>query len=125
MPPCPDVAVKLTDREDIEAVWPDVPVGPLADVVGQYAVAVIVGGWLCELARTRDVAASHIEPIALHPPVRNVCHDGTPYLPGTGFNIMRSQPTGRDQTCHHDQMATLFGDLSEPRPAAFLEPPDS
>ena len=32
--PRPDVAIKLRDREDIEAVKPDAPVGPLTDVVG-------------------------------------------------------------------------------------------
>jgi hypothetical protein len=72
--PSPDVAIKLADREDIEAIKRDVPVCTLADVVGEQAVAMIVGGWLCELARTRDVAASHIEPITLHPPLRNVHH---------------------------------------------------
>ena len=39
----PDVAIKLRDPEDIEAVKPDVPILPLTDVVGQYAFAVIVG----------------------------------------------------------------------------------
>jgi hypothetical protein len=54
-------AVKLPDREDIEAVC------TLVGVVGQHAIAVVVGGGLCELARTMDVAASHVEPILLHP----------------------------------------------------------
>jgi hypothetical protein len=76
--PSPDVAIKLPDSEDIEAVKPDVTILPLADVVGEQAVAVIVGRWLCELARTRDVAASHVEPMTLHPPLRNVRHDWTP-----------------------------------------------
>jgi hypothetical protein len=59
-------------------------------VVGQHAVAVIIGGWLCELARTRDIAASHVEPIPLHPPPRNVRHDGrlSSNLPRTWFRIM-------------------------------------
>jgi hypothetical protein len=78
--PGPDVAIKLRDTEDIEAVKPDVPVCPLTDVVGQDAFTVIVGWWLCELARTRDVTASHVEPIPLHPPLRNICHDCTPFL---------------------------------------------
>jgi hypothetical protein len=72
--PRPEVAIKLPDREDIEAVKAHVPVFTLADVVSQHTVAVIVGRWLCELARTRDVAASHVEPITLHPPRRNICH---------------------------------------------------
>ena len=72
--PSPEVALKLRDSEDIEAVKPDVPVLPLTDVIGQDAVAMIVGWWLCELARTRDIAASHVEPITLHPPLRNVRH---------------------------------------------------
>ena len=78
--PGPDVAIKLRDREDIEAVQPDAPVLPLTDVVGQDTFAMIVGWWLCELARTRDVAASHVEPIPFHPPLRNVRHDRTPFL---------------------------------------------
>ena len=78
--PSPDVAIKLRDSEDIEAVKPDVPVLPLTDVVGQDAFTVIVGWWLCELARTGDVAASHVEPIPLHPPLRNVRHDRTPFV---------------------------------------------
>jgi hypothetical protein len=53
--PGPNVAIKLPDREDIEAVQPDVTIRPLTDVVRQHAIAVIVGGWLCELARTRDI----------------------------------------------------------------------
>jgi hypothetical protein len=73
--PHPEIALKLTNREDVEAVQLDVAVRPFTDVVRQDAVAVIVGGWLCELARTRDVAASHVEPIPLHPPLRNVRHD--------------------------------------------------
>ena len=76
--PRPEVAIKLRDREDIETVKPDVPVLPLTDVVGQDAVAMIIGWWLCELARARDVAASHVEPIPLHPPLRNVRHGWTP-----------------------------------------------
>jgi hypothetical protein len=75
--PSPEVALKLADREDIEAIKLDVPICTLADVVGKQAVAVIVGWWLCELARARDVAASHVEPITLHPPLRNV-HHGCP-----------------------------------------------
>jgi hypothetical protein len=78
--PSPDVAIKLRDSEDVEAVEPDAPVGPLTDVVGQDAFTVIVGWWLCELARTRDVTASHVEPIALHPPLRNVRHGCTPLV---------------------------------------------
>src|SRR5205823_5220898 len=58
--PSPDVAIKLPDSEDIEAVKPDVTVFTLADVVGEQAFAVIVGWWLCELARTRNVAASNV-----------------------------------------------------------------
>src|SRR3712207_4265734 len=72
--PRPDVAIKLRDREDIEAVKPEVPILSLADVIGQHAFTVIVRGWLCELARTWDVTASHVEPIPLHPPLRNLRH---------------------------------------------------
>ena len=32
--PSPDVAIKLRDSEDIEAVKPDVPILTLADVIG-------------------------------------------------------------------------------------------
>ena len=72
--PSPEVAIELPDSEDIEAVKPDGTIFTLADVVGEQAIAVIVGWWLCELARTRDIAASHVEPITLHPPLRNVRH---------------------------------------------------
>ena len=78
--PSPDVAIKLRDREDIEAIKPDVPIRTLADVIGQHAFAVVVRWWLCELARTRNVAASNIKPIPLHPPLRNLCHGCTPFL---------------------------------------------
>jgi hypothetical protein len=78
--PGPDVAIKLADGEDIEAVKPDVPVLPLTDMIGQDAFAMIVGWWLCELARTRDIAASHVEPIPCHPPLRNVRHERTPFF---------------------------------------------
>ena len=77
--PGPDVAIKLRDREDIEAVQPDAPVLPLTDMVGQDAFAMIVGWWLCELARTRDITASHVEPIPLHPPLRNLRHGRPPF----------------------------------------------
>jgi hypothetical protein len=77
--PRPEVAIKLPDREDIEAVKPDVTIRPLTDVVRQHAIAVIVGWWLCELARTRDITASHVEPVPLHPPLRNVHHGCTPF----------------------------------------------
>jgi hypothetical protein len=77
--PRPDVAIKLRDREDIEAVEPDVSVLTLADVIGQDAFTVIVRWWLCELARTWDVTASHVEPIALHPPLRNLRHGWPPF----------------------------------------------
>jgi hypothetical protein len=89
--PCltsPDVAIKLRDREDIEAVKPDAPVGPLTDVVGQDAFTVSVGWWLCELARTRDVTASHVKPVPLHPPLRNLCHACTPFFTGKYCNAM-------------------------------------
>jgi hypothetical protein len=77
--PRPDVAIKLRDRENIEAVEPDIPILTLADVIGQDAFAVIVRGWLCELARTWDVTASHVEPIPLHPPLRNLRHGWPPF----------------------------------------------
>jgi hypothetical protein len=48
-------------------------------VIGQHAFAVIVRRWLCELARTRDVTASHVEPIPFHPPLRNLRHDWPPF----------------------------------------------
>jgi hypothetical protein len=86
--PGPDVAVKLADGEDIEAVEPDVPVLPLTDMVGQDAFAMIVGWWLCELARTRDIAASHVEPIPLHPPLRNIRHGEPPFFQDNLFSIM-------------------------------------
>jgi hypothetical protein len=72
--PRPDVAIKLRDREDIEAVKPDVPIRSLADVIGQHAFAVIIGWRLCELARTWDITASHVEPIAFHPPLSPFIH---------------------------------------------------
>jgi hypothetical protein len=75
--PGPDVAIKLRDSENIEAVQPDAPVGPLTDVVGQDTFTMIIGWWLCELARTRDVAASHVEPI----PFRLMCN----YRAGCGI----------------------------------------
>src|SRR5260370_24583409 len=50
----------------------------LADVVGHYAFAVIVCWRLCELARTRDVAATNVEPVATHPPIRYVGHRRAP-----------------------------------------------
>ncbi len=91
--PRPDIAIKLRDREDIEAVKSHVSVRPLADVVGQHAFAVIVGWWLCELARTRNVTAAHVEPIPLHPPLRDLCHGGTPFLQENFFSDM--PPTSR------------------------------
>jgi hypothetical protein len=93
--PSPDVAIKLRDREDIEAVELDVPIRTLADVIGQHAFAVIVRWWLCELARTRDVTASHVEPIPLHPPLRNVRHGWPPFCQENCSASCRQCPPGR------------------------------
>src|SRR5687768_12943556 len=38
----------------------------------------IIGWRLCELARTGDITASHVEPIPLHPPLRHVSHGCPP-----------------------------------------------
>ncbi len=78
----PNVAVKLRDGEDIETVKSDVSILAFANVIGEQTFAMIVRWRLCELARTRDVTASHVEPITLHPPLRNVCHDRTPFVQG-------------------------------------------
>src|SRR6266446_912643 len=93
--PSPDVAIKLRDSDDIEAVNPDVPIRTLADVIGQHAFTVIVRWWLCELARTRDVAAAHVEPIPLHPPLRNVRHGRAPFCQENCSASGRLYPPGR------------------------------
>ena len=108
--PCltsPDVAIKLRDREDIEAVKPDAPVGPLTDVVGQDAFTIIVGWWLCELARTRDVTASHVKPVPLHPPLRNVCHACTPFLQENVAAPCRPCHTGLRYAGSHETVQTV------------------
>src|SRR5262247_3999907 len=93
--PRPDVAIKLRDREDIEAVQPDIPILTLADVIGQDAFTMIICGWLCELARTRDVAASHVEPIPFHPPLRYFRHDWPPFYQENGSASCRLCSPGR------------------------------
>jgi hypothetical protein len=118
--PRPDVAIKLPDSEDIEAVKPDVPVFTFADVIGEQAVAVIVGWWLCELARTRDVAASHVEPITLHPPLRNVHHGWTPFFQEHFSASCSPRPIGRCETESHEHTATVYGILFQPRTAPLI-----
>jgi hypothetical protein len=108
--PCltsPDVAIKLRDREDIEAVKPNAPVGPLTDVVGQDAFTVIVGWWLCELARTRDVTASHVKPVPLHPPLRNICHACTPFFQENVAAPCRPCHTGLHYAGSHETIQTV------------------
>src|SRR5213594_700386 len=76
--PRPEVAIKLQNSDDTEIIKPDVTVCPLPHVVGHDTVAVIIGWGLCELARTWDITAANIEPIPLHPPLRNVRHGCPP-----------------------------------------------
>jgi len=111
--PRPEVALKLRDGEDIEAVKPEVPVLPLTDVVGQNAIAMIVAWWLCELARTRDVAASNVEPIPLHPPLRNLRHGCTPFLQKNGSVPCSLPHTGRCYTGSHEH-APMGPGMEEP-----------
>src|SRR5262245_8260933 len=70
----PDVPVEGAQCHDAQAVQPHVAVLPVANVPGEDPFAVIVGGWLSERARTRNVAAARIEPVALDLPTWNVCH---------------------------------------------------
>jgi hypothetical protein len=107
--PRPDIAVKLRDREDIEAVQPEVAIRTLADVISQDAFTMIVRGWLCELARTRDVTASHVEPIPLHPPLRNLRHGPPPFRQENVSAYCRLHPPGRCERGSHDNTATVYG----------------
>src|SRR4029453_1510209 len=66
---------------------------------------VIVRRWLCELARTRDVAASHVEPIPLHPPLRNLRHGWPPFYQENG-SVSGLRPIGRCQRGSHDHTAS-------------------
>jgi len=74
----PEVAIKPKNRDDTEIIEPDIAVCTLTDVVGHYAFAVIVCWRLCELARTCNVAATNVEPVAAHPPIGYVGHRHTP-----------------------------------------------
>jgi len=74
----PEVAIKPKNRDDTEIIEPDIAVCTLTDVVGHYAFAVIVCWRLCELARTCNVAATNVEPVAAHPPIGYVGHRRTP-----------------------------------------------
>ncbi len=77
--------------------------------IGQHAFAVIVRWWLCELARTRDIAASNIEPITLHPPLRNVRHGWPPFCQENVSASCRLYRTGRCERGSRDNTATVYG----------------
>jgi len=73
--PGPYVAVERGNRNDAKPVEPEVAVSALADMIGEDTFAMIVCRGPCELARARNIAPSDVEPIALHPPLRNVRHN--------------------------------------------------
>src|SRR5262249_42639497 len=76
--PSPEIAVKPQYSNDTETIKPDAAVGPLTDMIGHDAVAVIVGWGLSELAGTGNVTTANVKPIPLHPPLRNVRHSCPP-----------------------------------------------
>src|SRR5205085_4273066 len=72
----PDVALEVAQRDDIEAVERDGPVGAFPDVPDQDAVAIAVRRSTREFARAWNIALADIEPVALELPRGNVSHDG-------------------------------------------------
>src|SRR5207244_11690645 len=72
----PDItSFDVPHSQDVQAVERHIAVAPLPDVVGEHAVADVVGRRLRELARTWDVAATDIEPVTRDMPLRNGYHD--------------------------------------------------
>ena len=69
----------------------------------------IIRGWLCELARTRDVTASHVEPIPLHPPLRNLRHGQPPFRQENVSASCRLHPPERCERGSHDSTAAVYG----------------
>jgi hypothetical protein len=69
----------------------------------------IIRGWLCELARTRDVTASHVEPITLHPPLRNLRHGRPPFRQENVSASCRLHPPERCERGSHDNTAAVYG----------------
>jgi hypothetical protein len=71
----PDVAFELSEAHQTQSIKPNVAVMALPDMPGKHAGARIVGGCLSELARTWNVAAAYVEPIADEAPMRDAAHN--------------------------------------------------
>src|SRR5512143_871736 len=74
----PEIAFKVTERDDVESVERNLAVGALAHVPGENAVAVAERRRLGELARTGNVALADVEPVAVELPLRDVRHRAPP-----------------------------------------------
>jgi len=75
----PDVSLEGRDTDDVKTIKTHVPIRSLANMVGKNALTPVVRWRLGELAGTGDVAATDVEPVTLHPPLRNVSHCRAPF----------------------------------------------
>jgi hypothetical protein len=69
----PDAAGEGGEHRDVEPIEPGIAVAAFVDVPEQDAVAVTVGRWLGERARTRDRALTGVEPLSPQVPPSGRC----------------------------------------------------
>jgi hypothetical protein len=70
----PDIAFESSKAQQVETVESDIAVVTLADMPSKHACTFIVGGRLSKFARTRNVTAADVEPIASEMPFVNGIH---------------------------------------------------